>query len=47
MGRGVNGRDASRYTLMGQFLQLFRMYGSNRPYMVGRRMDDMVWSACK
>ncbi|WP_157804604.1 hypothetical protein [Stenotrophomonas maltophilia] len=27
--------------------RVFRMYGSNRPYMVGRRMDDMVWSACK
>lgn len=27
--------------------RVFRMYGSNRPYMVGRQMDDKVWSACK
>ncbi|HEF1891003.1 TPA: hypothetical protein R9Y75_000687 [Stenotrophomonas maltophilia] len=27
--------------------RVFRAYGSNRPFEIGRRMDDMVWRACK
>lgn len=41
--RDANACEAAR----AERERVFRAYGTNRPFDVGRRMDDMVWRACK